>query len=100
MNIIIAGCGRMGQGIAITYALAGYQIQLIDMKERNSKNFNLLLDQTITKLNSTLNILYNIKLIKKVHIKKIIKNISISHYSTLYHRISNARVFRSANYVP
>ena len=58
MNIIIAGCGRMGQGIAITYALAGYQIQLIDMKERNSKNFNLLLGQTITKLNNTLNILF------------------------------------------
>ena len=75
MNIIIAGCGRMGQGIAITYALAGYQIQLIDMKERNSKNFNLLVVSTITKLNNTLNILYNIKLIKKVHIKKIIKNI-------------------------
>ncbi|MBT7076789.1 MAG: hypothetical protein HN930_03625, partial [Pelagibacterales bacterium] len=63
MNIIIAGCGRMGQGIAITYALAGYQIQLIDMKERNSKNFNLLLDQTITKLNS------DIKFIKTLDLK-------------------------------
>ena len=92
MNIIIAGCGRMGQGIAITYALAGYQIQLIDMKERNSKNFNLLLDQTITKLNSTLNILYNIKLIKKVHIKKIIKNISISHYSTSHKNLNFADI--------
>ena len=92
MNIIIAGCGRMGQGIAITCTLAGYQIQLIDMKEINWKNFNLLLDQTITKLNSTLNILYNIKLIKKVHIKKIIKNISIIHYSTLHKNLNFAAI--------
>ena len=28
MNIIIIGCGRMGQGIAITFALAGYKIKL------------------------------------------------------------------------
>ena len=28
MNITIIGCGRMGQGIAITFALAGYKIQL------------------------------------------------------------------------
>ena len=35
MNIVIDGCGRMGQGIAITYALAGYNLKLIDIKKRS-----------------------------------------------------------------
>ena len=84
MNIVIAGCGRMGQGIAITYALAGYPIHLIDIKKRNPKDFNILIEQTKTKLNNTLNILCNINLIKKLYIKKILKNISIIHYTTFH----------------
>jgi len=92
MNIVIAGCGRMGQGIAITYALAGYPIHLIDIKKRNSKDFNILREQTKTKLNNTLNILCNINLIKKLYIKKILKNISIIHYSTFYENLNSADI--------
>ena len=40
MKIIIVGCGRMGQGIAITFALAGYSIYLLDAKKRtDNRNF-------------------------------------------------------------
>ena len=92
MNIVIAGCGRMGQGIAITYALAGYPIHLIDIKKRNPKDFNMLIEQTKTKLNNTLNILCNINLIKKLYIKKILKNISIIHYSTFYENLNSADI--------
>ena len=92
MNIVIAGCGRMGQGLAITYALAGYPIHLIDIKKRNPKDFNILIEQTKTKLNNTLNILCNINLIKKLYIKKILKNISIIHYSTFYENLNSADI--------
>ena len=46
MNIVIVGCGRMGQGIALTYALAGYSVHLLDAKTRPPIKFLELLDQT------------------------------------------------------
>lgn len=92
MNIVIVGCGRMGQGIALTYALAGYSIHLLDAKKRENKEFLELLYQTQNNLNETLNILYRIKLIKKKHIKIIFKKISILKYSEFYKNLNSANV--------
>ena len=66
MNIVIVGCGRMGQGIALTYALSGYSVHLLDAKARRPKKFLELLDQTQKDLYETLNILHKIDLIKKL----------------------------------
>ena len=46
MKIVIVGCGRMGQGIAITFALAGHPIELIDTKKRTKKELALVLKNT------------------------------------------------------
>ena len=92
MNIVVVGCGRMGQGIALTYALAGYSIHLLDAKTREHKEFLELLHQTQNNLNETLNILYRIKLIKKKHIKIIFKKISILKYSEFYKNLNSANV--------
>ncbi|MCY4565449.1 MAG: 3-hydroxybutyryl-CoA dehydrogenase, partial [Gammaproteobacteria bacterium] len=38
--VLIVGAGRMGRGIAQAYALAGREVWLIDLKERNSQGFS------------------------------------------------------------
>jgi 3-hydroxybutyryl-CoA dehydrogenase len=93
MNIIIIGCGRMGQGIAITFALAGYNIKLIDIKKRTNENLSKLLLKTNDDLNKNLKILKNIKLIKQNNIKKILSNIKVMHY------LENEKLINSANII-
>jgi len=93
MKIVIVGCGRMGQGIAITFALAGYSIYLLDAKKRTDKDFALFLKRTKDSINNNLKILNNIDLIKKGYIKKILKNITIMPY------LDNSKTLSSANIV-
>jgi len=38
-NIAVAGAGRMGRGIALSFALAGYPVALIDSEERDAAAF-------------------------------------------------------------
>ena len=92
MNIVIVGCGRMGQGIALTYALAGYSVHLLDAKTRPPIKFLELLDQTQKDLYETLNILHKIDLIKKLYIKGILKKITILKYSEFYKNLNSADV--------
>ena len=93
MNIIIIGCGRMGQGIAITFALAGYKIQLIDIKKRSNDNFTNLLIKINAEISKNLKILNKIKLINKNKIKKITSNIEIMQYW------SNKNIINSADII-
>lgn len=55
--IASVGAGRMGRGIAITFALAGYSVRLIDMKRRSSSEFNVLCRDALVEIHSTLNML-------------------------------------------
>ncbi|VEF46654.1 3-hydroxybutyryl-CoA dehydrogenase [Bacillus freudenreichii] len=38
-TILIAGAGRMGRGIALTFAYQGYQVDLVDFKQRTNEEF-------------------------------------------------------------
>ena len=41
-SIVIVGAGRMGRGIAQSYALAGIEVVLVDLKQRSIHNFEEL----------------------------------------------------------
>ena len=92
MNIIIIGCGRMGQGIAITFALAGYKLKLIDIKKRSKNDFNKLLIKINSGISKNLEILNNIKLINKNKIKRILNNIEVIKYEGNNNLISSADI--------
>ncbi|MFD1708950.1 3-hydroxybutyryl-CoA dehydrogenase [Siminovitchia sediminis] len=38
-SILIAGAGRMGRGIALTFAYQGFQVDLVDFKQRTDQEF-------------------------------------------------------------
>ena len=49
-SITAVGMGRMGRGIAISFALSGYTVELIDLKRRSKKQFLQLLAVSYTHL--------------------------------------------------
>jgi 3-hydroxybutyryl-CoA dehydrogenase len=49
-NIAVAGAGRMGRGIAISFAWAGYPVTLVDSEQRNVEDFARLAADTRAEL--------------------------------------------------
>jgi len=62
-HIAAIGAGRMGRGIAVTFAIAGYNVDVIDMKLRSDAEFSILAQQAQTEIASTLTMLVRVKLI-------------------------------------
>jgi len=62
--VIVAavGAGRMGRGIAITFALAGHSVRLIDVKERTAADYDELVKTASSEIDSTLAMLARIGL--------------------------------------
>jgi len=55
--IAAVGAGRMGRGIAITFAYAGYSVSLIDLKERTPAEFESLRSAASQEVLTTLSML-------------------------------------------
>lgn len=55
--IVSVGAGRMGRGIAITFALAGYRVRLVDMKSRSALAFDKLCNAAQHEITTTLSML-------------------------------------------
>ncbi len=68
--IAAAGAGRMGRGIAITFAMAGHRVHLIDLKDRSSDEFVSLRATVLKEIRSTLSMLSEIGLFDPDHIER------------------------------
>jgi len=55
--VAAAGAGRMGQGIAIVFALAGHRVNLLDLKQRSQDESQRYRRDVFEQLRSTLNML-------------------------------------------
>lgn len=56
-RIVSVGAGRMGRGIAITFALAGYDVCLVDAKDRTADEFDALRIDALQEVTETLGML-------------------------------------------
>lgn len=74
--IASVGAGRMGRGIAITFAMAGFEVRLIDAKERSASEFDVLQKSASTDIQKTANMLADIGLLSKASIHGTIERIS------------------------
>lgn len=77
-HIAIAGAGRMGRGIAVTFAYQGYHIDILDIKERSREEFENLKANTIQEIQNHLEILAMGKVISTNSIPLIMKQVRIS----------------------
>jgi 3-hydroxybutyryl-CoA dehydrogenase len=75
-NVAAVGIGRMGRGIAISFAYSGYNIQLIDLKKRDRSDFTKLIKEANEDINNTLSMFQNFEILTQLEKEKILKRIS------------------------
>ena len=70
-KIAIIGIGRMGKGIALAFAYAGYPVTLIDSEDRPDPEFDGLKEATVDELQAELEFLADINIISTEQISEI-----------------------------
>jgi 3-hydroxybutyryl-CoA dehydrogenase len=77
MNTIAAvGIGRMGRGIAISFAFSGHTVQLIDLKKRDKTDFTKLINEAHRDIDTTLSMFEKFKILTQSEKEKILHRIS------------------------
>lgn len=74
--IASVGAGRMGRGIAITFALAGYDVRIIDLKERASNEFDALSEAASTEIRLTMSMLSSFGMLDEMDIDSTVARVS------------------------
>ncbi len=73
--ICIVGAGRMGRGIAQSYALAGVSALLVDLKKRPKEDFQLLCSKVYGEIGKDLDFLVAAGLLKPEEVSPILSRI-------------------------
>ncbi|MFT5351996.1 MAG: 3-hydroxybutyryl-CoA dehydrogenase [Gammaproteobacteria bacterium] len=76
-KIVVIGIGRMGKGIALTFAYAGYPLILVDSEARDDADFTQIQETAIADIQTELVFLNKIKVIKTKQIDAIGQQIQI-----------------------
>ncbi len=71
VEIVVVGAGRMGRGIAITFAYAGYPVSLVDSESRDSEDFVELTTSVHNEIESELEFLRDLAIISDGQVQKI-----------------------------
>ena len=78
MRIACLGAGRMGRGIAVVFAFAGFDVTLFDMKPR--PEFSRLAEEAMIEVNSTLAMLARIGMMKPENVATIASRVSVAPF--------------------
>ncbi|QQK74387.1 3-hydroxyacyl-CoA dehydrogenase [Salicibibacter cibarius] len=73
--IAIAGIGRMGRGIALTFAYQGYDVILIDLKKREYDEFRQLKSNSLNDIWNQLDVLVLTDIVSKESVSGILERI-------------------------
>jgi 3-hydroxybutyryl-CoA dehydrogenase len=76
-TIAAAGAGRMGQGMAVAFALAGHPVLLIDLKTRSAEDFSAMRDRVTAAIEQQLQMLCAIGLLDSADQSRVAQRISI-----------------------
>lgn len=97
MKTVIVGAGRMGRGIAQTFAYAGYPVDLLDIKPRRAVAAERLLTEAMGEIRDNLDILVRLGKLDKALIPAILERITpLSGDEALYGMTSAQLVFEAA----
>lgn len=77
VSLSVIGVGRMGCGIAISFAFAGYPIALIDSEDRSNERFAELVNTTLPALQADLDFLKSVGAISDRQATEILARIRI-----------------------
>ncbi len=89
-NIVVAGIGRMGKGIALAFAYAGFDVSLIDSEQRPSGDFSTLKNAVHTEIKTELVFLQSIKVISNAQIESISSRIRVRNFAEASDSLASA----------
>lgn len=75
--IAAAGAGKMGRGIAVTFAMAGYQVCLVDLKDRPAAEFERISQEAKAEIRATFRMLADTNLITHDRIDAAVERVTI-----------------------
>lgn len=75
--IAAAGAGRMGRGIAVTFAMAGHEVRLFDLKQRSAADFSSLREAVAGEVGSTFDMLAAIGLVAADRVADMSERITV-----------------------
>ena len=90
--IVCLGAGRMGRGIAVVFAYAGYEVAIVDFKPREMSEFERLADAVREEVRTTLANLARFGLFDERAVDQIAARVSVVAEREAQHALSSAAV--------
>jgi len=75
-RIVALGAGRMGRGIAQVFAYAGYEVEIVDFKDRSPADSAALLAEAKEEIRENLNFLHSLKSIETDEIEATLSRVT------------------------
>lgn len=93
MRIATLGAGRMGRGLAVVFAFAGYEVDMVDFKARDAAAFAAFAAEAQKEIADTFAILCRIGLMKPEHVSRLASRVATVPLGEA------ARSFGAADYI-
>ncbi|MGP9568805.1 3-hydroxybutyryl-CoA dehydrogenase [Halomonas sp. AOP5-B2-8] len=94
-KIIVLGAGRMGEGIALSFILAGKEVMLIDFKSRSSEERQRYYEQARSRLLTELNYLLEKRLIQERQVTPMVELLDIVDHQQVQTLAGRTLVFEA-----
>ncbi|WP_138379470.1 3-hydroxybutyryl-CoA dehydrogenase [Luteithermobacter gelatinilyticus] len=76
-KVLVVGAGRMGRGIALTFAFAGLPVHLVDMKDRSEDEQNQLKKTAFREIRTDLDFMASVGLLESGFIDDVLNRITL-----------------------
>jgi 3-hydroxybutyryl-CoA dehydrogenase len=90
--IVCLGAGRMGRGIAVVFAYAGYEVAVVDFKQREAPGFERLADAVREEVRTTFASLARFGLFDERAVDRIAARVSVVNEREAQQALSSAAV--------
>jgi len=74
-QIVALGAGRMGRGIAQVFAYAGYDVEIVDFKDRTEEDSQKLLEEAKEEIRENMNFLLSLNSVKPEEIEATLERV-------------------------
>ena len=91
-RIACIGAGRMGRGMAHAFAYAGYEVALIDAKQRDAAAFDALAAEAMAEMAGSLGLLADLGALDRAQISPILARISVHPRSAATEVLEGVRI--------
>ena len=86
-SVAVLGAGRMGRGIALSFACAGHGIVVIDAKERSAGEFERLRDDALRDIEAQIELLVDLGIVPPGAVRRILARIEVCNRDAACNRL-------------